>query len=153
MSLLWKFTCKKAMSLMTICDKNFSLFLTYLRLKKNNPRRCRCFFGGNPEDHLGSKVGQPHDHIGWATSMLFASINTINPRTNPWKFREKILRIGSFENLSFFESAILIFFFASFPWKSVKVYRLARMGWVGMGWSWTSPFDQAKRDYTFWWRL
>ena len=49
---------------MTIYDEKFSLFLIYLRLKKNNPLRCRGFFGGNPEDHLGSKVEQPHDHIG-----------------------------------------------------------------------------------------
>ena len=32
-------------------------------------------------------------------------------------------------------------FFASFPWKQVKVYWLARMG---------QNFDQAKRDNTFW---
>ena len=33
------------------------------------------------------------------------------------------------------------YFFASFPWKQVKVYWLARMG---------QNFDQAKRDNTFW---
>ena len=48
-------------------------------------------------------VGQPHNHIGWATSMFFAPINTANPRTNPWNFGEIFSRIGSFENLSFFE--------------------------------------------------
>ena len=56
------------------------------------------------------------------------------------KFLRKNSRIGGFENLSFFECAILIFF-SSFPWKSVKVYWLARMG---------QNFDQAKRDNTFW---
>ena len=78
----------------------------------------------------------------------FASINTTNPKTNPWNFCKKVSRIGSFENLSFFNSAILKifliffdFFFASFPWKSVKVSWLARMGW---------NFDQAKRDNIFW---
>ena len=55
-------------------------------------------------------VRQPHNHIGWATLMAFALINFTNPRTNLWNFREKILRIGDFENLSFFESPILIFF-------------------------------------------
>ena len=50
-------------------------------------------------------VGQPDDHIGWATLMPFVSIYSTNPRTNPWNFREKILRIGGVENLSFFESA------------------------------------------------
>ena len=47
-------------------------------------------------------VGQPHDHIGWTTSMPFASINPINPRTNPWNFHEKNLRIEGVENLSLF---------------------------------------------------
>ena len=42
-------------------------------------------------------VGQPHGHIGWATSMPLVSINPINPKTNPWNFHEKVLRIGSFE--------------------------------------------------------
>ena len=80
--------------------------------------------------------------------MPFASINPSNPRTNPWNFHKKILRIGDFEKCTFFESAILnfffqekIFFFAFFPWKLVKVYWLARMG---------QNFDQAKRDNTFW---
>ena len=67
--------------------------------------------------------------------MPFASINPTNPRTNPWNFREEILRIGDFENLSFFESAILkkkfkkiIYFFPSSPWRLVKVSWVARMG-------------------------
>ena len=46
-------------------------------------------------------VGQPHDHIGWATSMPFASINPTNPRTNPWNFWKKILRIGGAGKLTF----------------------------------------------------
>ena len=41
-------------------------------------------------------VGQPQGHIGWAIWMGFASFNPTNPRTNPWNFREKILRIGDF---------------------------------------------------------
>ena len=43
--------------------------------------------------------------------MRFASINPTNPRTNPWNFHKKILRIGDFEKCTFFESAILNFFF------------------------------------------
>ena len=31
-------------------------------------------------------IRQPHSHIGWAT------INSTNPRTNPWNLYEKILR-------------------------------------------------------------
>ena len=42
--------------------------------------------------------------------MPFASINSTYPWTNPWNFWKKILKIGGVENLSFFESAILIFF-------------------------------------------
>ena len=54
---------------------------------------------------------QPHNHINWATPMPFASINSTNPRTNPWNFHEKILRIGGAGKWGFFESAILNFFF------------------------------------------
>ena len=49
-------------------------------------------------------------------------------------FHENILWIGDFENLSFFESAISIFFqrifffFASFPWKLVQMYMVEWMG-------------------------
>ena len=60
--------------------------------------------------HFWSYVGQPHSHIGWATSMPLASFNPTNPRTNLWSFRKKILRIGDFKYLSFSEFAILIFF-------------------------------------------
>ena len=51
-------------------------------------------------------VGQPLNPIGWATSMIFISINPTNPRTNLWYFCQKILRVGDFENLSFYELAI-----------------------------------------------
>ena len=39
-------------------------------------------------------VGQPYDLISWAVPMSFASINSNIPRTDPWEFHEKILRIG-----------------------------------------------------------
>ena len=61
--------------------------------------------------HFWAYVRQPHGHIGWATPMPFAWINPTNQRTNPWNFHEKILRIGDFEKLSFFESTILNSFF------------------------------------------
>ena len=61
--------------------------------------------------HFWAYVGQPHGHIGWAKPMPFASINPTNPRTNPWNFHEKILRIGGAGKWPFFESAILNFFF------------------------------------------
>jgi hypothetical protein len=44
------------------------------------------------------------------------------------KFLKKKLRIGGIEKLSFFESAILKFCFASSKRKSVNIYRIARMG-------------------------
>ena len=47
-------------------------------------------------------VGQPHNHIGWATPMSFASINPTKQRTNSWNFLEKILRIGGAGKWAFF---------------------------------------------------
>ena len=56
--------------------------------------------------------------------MPFASINSTNPRTNPWKFHEKILRIGGAGKWGFFEAAILNFlsrpFWIFFCFISVK---------------------------------
>ena len=43
--------------------------------------------------------------------MPFASFNPTNPRTNPWNFHKKILRIGGVGKSAFFKSAILNFFF------------------------------------------
>ena len=69
-------------------------------------------------------VGQPHGHMGWAKSVPFASINPTNPRTNPWNFHEKILRIGGAGKWGFFEAAILNFlsrpFWIFFCFISVK---------------------------------
>ena len=42
-------------------------------------------------------AGQPHNHIGWARSMPFASINPTNPRTNFWNWCNQIFRIDDFE--------------------------------------------------------
>ena len=39
-------------------------------------------------------VAQPHNHIGWATSMSFASINSIIPRTNLWNFGDNCSAFG-----------------------------------------------------------
>ena len=56
-------------------------------------------------------VGQPDGHIGWVTLMPFASTNSTNPRTNPWNFHEKILRIWLSFWIYFFR--FLSSFFAS----------------------------------------
>ena len=89
-------------------------------------------------------VRQPHGHIRWASSMPFASTNPTNPRTNLWKFREKILRIGDFEKRCFFESAILnfifqkkIFFFCFFPIKTSQSLLVSKDGskfWSSQMW-------------------
>ena len=59
---------------------------------------------------LRAYVWQPHGHIGWATSMPFASINPINPRTNLWNFYKWFLRIDYFENLFFWVGHLEFFF-------------------------------------------
>ena len=65
-------------------------------------------------------VRQPHNHIGWATSMPFASINPTNPRTNPWNFHKKILRIGHFEKWPFWTIGHFEFYFS----KKKKIFCL-----------------------------
>ena len=60
--------------------------------------------------------------------MPFPSFNPTNPRTNPWNFGGNCSAFGRVEKLSFFESAILNFFFASSPWKLVTNYVLELMG-------------------------
>ena len=66
-------------------------------------------------------VGQPDDQIGWATSMIFASIYDTNPRTNSWNFLLKKFKTW-FENLFFFQLSILIFFIK----KLFDIYDVAR---------------------------
>ena len=101
---------------------------TVQRKLKNRQEMGFVFFGC-----FWAYVRQPHNHIGWATSMTFASINTINPRNNPWSFCEIFLRIGSIENLSFFELAILIFcskkkYFSHFPMKISQSFLAGKVG-------------------------
>ena len=73
-------------------------------------------------------IGQPaDDHIGWAISMPFASIDLFYPKTNPWNFREKYWELMVLKNSilkTFFQT---FFFFASSQWKSVKGSLVARM--------------------------
>ena len=74
---------------------------SFLRFWKNTKNT---FFVG-----FWDYVGQPHDLISWAVPMPFASINSTIPRTDPWEFHEKILRIGGAGKWGFFEAAILNF--------------------------------------------
>ena len=50
--------------------------------------------------------------------MPFTSINLTNPRTNPWNFHKKILRIGDFEKRPFWK----ISHFEFFSWKFFFFY-------------------------------
>ena len=70
---------------------------------------------------------QPDNQIGWAVSMPFSSIYYTNQRTNLWNFCEKNWELGELK-ISVFLCRPFWFFFASSPWKSVNIYRLARMG-------------------------
>ena len=85
---------------------------------------------------ISSKMAKKHKKcICWAIPMPFASMNSTNPRTAPWNFHKKILRIGDFEKWPFFESAILNFIFSkkkkkknpSFQQKFAHIYRIARI--------------------------
>ena len=49
-------------------------------------------------------VGQPENHIGWATSLGYSWVSSTYPRTIFWNFGEKMFRIGGFEKLTFFET-------------------------------------------------
>ena len=57
--------------------------------------------------------------------MPFASFTY--PRTNLWNFHKKYWELAILKN-DLFLSRPFWFFFASFSWKQVKVYLLARMG-------------------------
>ena len=56
--------------------------------------------------------------------MPFESINSSNPKTNPWNFHKHFLRFGDFEKQPFWKSAIFIYFFSKkncfvwSPWKN-----------------------------------
>ena len=77
-----------------------TIVLTQKQPKNTKNTFCACFW---------AYVGQPHSHINCAIPMPFASINSTNPRTNPWNFHEKMLRIGRAGKWGFFEAAILNF--------------------------------------------
>ena len=60
-------------------------------------------------------------YIGWTTSMPFTSIYSMHPRTNPWNFHEKILRIDGVENLSFFCVGHFDFFLLHSYWNVSQI--------------------------------
>ena len=81
-------------------------------------------------------VGQPDNHIGWATSLAYTWVSSTYPRTISWNFGEKMFRIGGFEKLTFFETIKFqyskfkkfSFFFASFLFKCLKN---SWVSWIG----------------------
>ena len=52
----------------------------------------------------GPFVGQPDDHISWATSLAYTWVSSTYLMTISWNFGEKKLRIGGFEKSTFFET-------------------------------------------------
>ena len=67
-------------------------------------------------------VRQPHSHIGYAISMLFVSIISTNPRTNPWYFHKKYWELAILKN------SVFLICFASSLWKLITNYVLEWMG-------------------------
>ena len=55
--------------------------------------------------------GQPDNHIGWASSMPFASMNPTNPTTNPWNFGGNCSAFGGGWKTQFFLIGHFDFFF------------------------------------------
>ena len=85
--------------------------------------------------------------------MSFASINSTNPRTNPWNFHEKILRIGGAGKWGFFEAAILNFlsrpfwfFFASYQWKTQPIYMMYHF-FLHYGWFFQNFGKEGRRTF------
>ena len=79
-------------------------------------------------------VGQPGDHTGWGTSMPFASFFFTYPRTNPWNFCEKILRIGGAGDIIFvfwllgFSKKLFFVLEWKSAWLSYEVYLFLHYG-------------------------
>ena len=91
-----------------------------------------CHWKKTKQKHFFGKKNQngliKESHVGWATPMPFASINSTSP--SPIHFQEKILRIGGAGKWAFFLSAILNFVFQNFffvffqwqkPWFSYEL--------------------------------
>ena len=63
------------------------------------------------------------------------------------KFSQKILRIGNFEKLSFFESAILELFFAFIPMKISQTYLAIKDGSKFQGLPWFSAKNHSTQTF------
>ena len=86
--------------------------------------------------HFWAYVGQPHGHIGWATS-----INSTYPIHEI--FIKKFWELAILKNVVFFSRSFWSFFF----WKKNVFSHDNKSNWLArMG----QNFDQAKRDNAFW---
>ena len=107
----------------SILTHNLWLIFIEMKQKKNTKKAVLALFR--------AYFKQPQGHIGWVTLMSLESINPNIPRTNLWNFGEKKIELKISVFLSrpfwlFFKKKN--FFFASFPWKLVNIYNVARMG-------------------------
>ena len=50
-------------------------------------------------------VGQPDNHVGWATSLVYTWDHSTYQRTIFWNFGEKMLKIGGFEKMTCLKQA------------------------------------------------
>ena len=82
------------------------------------------------------RTASSHDHIGWATSMPFASINSTNTRTNPWNFHKNNLRIGDFEKPSFLCRPFWNFFFQKKKKKLLHPQKISQSCYLGFKYGW-----------------
>ena len=92
----WQFKHKAGLNLGTLYNKLLRIARNLLETRENIKIESRSFYhiicdwfswGSSQRFEKRNRtcpyVGQPHHHIGGATSMPFASINSNNQRTNP----------------------------------------------------------------------
>ena len=84
--------------------QNFVFFLIPKWPTRNNWVFQNCQFSIFFQENFRVRpyIGQLDDHLCWAKSMPFASIDFSYTRTKAYDFLERILIIGGLENLSFF---------------------------------------------------
>ena len=76
---------------------------------------------------------QPDNHMCWVTAMLLHQfILHSNPRTNLWNFGEKILRIGGFEKIKFFNPPNPKFKISKKNSSSLKSFTNYGVAWLGL---------------------
>ena len=93
-------------------------------ISAKQPKKYICLFLS-----LRRTLSQPYTYVNWVTS-----INSTDPRINPWNFRKKIWELVVLKNSIFFWVRPFWKFFckknsiASSPWKLIKYNWVSRMG-------------------------